>query len=71
VATLTLTGRDLAEPVTVRLEGDCKEASVEFIQIDADARFFSIDGTPLPGKPQMRGIYIMVCKSKTLKYIVR
>lgn len=73
VATLTLSGKDMEEAVTVRLEGNCKSASVALPSAtdDADARYFTIDGRMLPGRPAAPGIYIMVKGGSSYKYTQR
>jgi len=73
VATLNITGRDIEVPVSVRLEGECKTLSVSMPEVneDSDARYFTLDGCQLPGRPSLPGIYIMVIDGKVMKFVAR
>lgn len=73
VATLTLSGKDLAQEVSVRLEGNCRTASVELPSLsdESDARYFTIDGRALPGRPSAPGIYIVTKGGASYKYTQR
>ena len=72
-AVLTISGADLKEDVTVELSGSCAQTSIRLpgVELDASARFFSLDGRVLPARPAAPGIYIVVCSGQTHKFTVR